>query len=85
MTVLNMPRIPGFGRQISWKEDDTLPPGHQLTFKNALHIVTTDIFLKLIIPDFALGLTKRFRDVRLAFIELEVRIFCGGQRSELTV
>ncbi|RDB24803.1 hypothetical protein Hypma_007792 [Hypsizygus marmoreus] len=61
----------GFGREISWREDDSVPAGHQLTFKNALHIVTTDIFLKLIIPDGALGLTKRFRDVRLAFNELE--------------
>ncbi|KAF8070554.1 cytochrome P450 [Lyophyllum atratum] len=61
----------GFGRKISWKDDDSLPPGHQLTFKNALHIVTTDIFLKLIVPDRALGLTKRLRDVKLAFEELE--------------
>lgn len=64
----------GFGRNISWKDDDTLPSGHQLTFKNALHIVTTDVFLKLIFPDRALGLTKRLRNVRLAFDELEVRL-----------
>jgi len=61
----------GFGRKISWKDDDSTPTGHQLTFKNALHIVTTDIFLKLIVPDRALGLTKRLRDVKLAFEELE--------------
>ncbi|KAG6918711.1 hypothetical protein DXG01_012196 [Tephrocybe rancida] len=61
----------GFGRTISWKDDDTIPAGHQLTFKNALHIVTTDVFLKLIVPERALGLTQRLRDVRLAFDELE--------------
>ncbi|KAG6813563.1 hypothetical protein H0H92_009955 [Tricholoma furcatifolium] len=61
----------GFGRTISWKDDDIVPAGHQLTFKNALHIVTTDVFLKLIVPERALGLTKRLRDVRLAFEELE--------------
>ncbi|GLB37532.1 putative cytochrome P450 [Lyophyllum shimeji] len=61
----------GFGREISWKDDDVLPTGHKLTFKNALHIVTTDIFLKLIVPDRALGLTKRLSNVKLAFEELE--------------
>ncbi|KAF5380528.1 hypothetical protein D9615_004515 [Tricholomella constricta] len=61
----------GFGRKISWKDDDTLPAGHQMTFKGALHIVTTDIFIKLIVPDRALGLTKRMRNVKLAFKELE--------------
>ncbi|KAG6845908.1 hypothetical protein H0H87_000714 [Tephrocybe sp. NHM501043] len=61
----------GFGRTISWKDDDTIPTGRQLTFKDALHIVTTDIFLKLIVPERALGLTRRLRNVRLAFDELE--------------
>ncbi|KAG6849999.1 hypothetical protein H0H93_002789, partial [Arthromyces matolae] len=37
----------------------------------ALHIVSTDVFLKLIVPSWALGLTQRFRNVRLAFDELE--------------
>ncbi|KAG5648538.1 hypothetical protein DXG03_003149 [Asterophora parasitica] len=61
----------GFGRSISWKDDDSIPAGHQMTFKGALHVVTTDIFLKLIVPERALGLTKRLRNVRLAFNELE--------------
>ncbi|KAF9465029.1 cytochrome P450 [Collybia nuda] len=60
----------GFGRNISWQDDAILPIGHQITFKDALHIVTTDVFLKLIVPDKALGLTKRTRNVRLAFDEL---------------
>ncbi|KAG6903010.1 hypothetical protein C0995_007443 [Termitomyces sp. Mi166 len=61
----------GFGRTISWKDDDVIPPGYHLTFKDALHTVTTDIFLKLIVPGPALGLTQRLRDLRLAFDELE--------------
>jgi hypothetical protein len=62
----------GFGRKISWQEDTMIPVGHQMTFKDALHIVSTDIFLKLIIPAWAFGLTRRLREIRLAFDELEV-------------
>ena len=65
----------GFGREISWKEDSIIPSGHQITFKNALHIVSTEVLIKLIVPDIALGLTKKFRDVRLAFNELRVQCY----------
>ncbi|KAG1736097.1 cytochrome P450 [Suillus paluster] len=60
----------GFGRPISWKEDAVIPLGHQLTFKDALHTVTQDLYLKLLVPTWAMGLTKRFRHARLAFDEL---------------
>ena len=62
----------GFGRKISWTDDMKLPPGHQLTFKDALHTMSTDIFLKLIVPGWAMGLTKHLRHVRQAFIEMDV-------------
>ncbi|KAG5637047.1 hypothetical protein H0H81_005998 [Sphagnurus paluster] len=42
-----------------------------MTFKNSLHIASNDIVLKLIIPGPALSLTKRLRDVKVAFDELE--------------
>jgi hypothetical protein len=64
----------GFGRSMSWKEDEIVPQGHQLSFKNALHIVSSNVFLKLVVPNFALGLTEKFRNIRLAFNELEVRL-----------
>ncbi|KAG2042615.1 cytochrome P450 [Suillus americanus] len=60
----------GFGRPISWKEDDVVPLGHQLTFKDALHTVTQDLTIKLLVPKWAMGFTKRFRRARLAFDEL---------------
>ncbi|KAG2343125.1 cytochrome P450 [Suillus weaverae] len=60
----------GFGRPISWKEDAVVPLGHQLTFKDALHTVTQDLTLKFLVPKWAMGLTKRFRRMRLAFDEL---------------
>ncbi|KAG1808691.1 cytochrome P450 [Suillus subaureus] len=60
----------GFGRPISWKDDAVVPLGHQLTFKDALHTVTQELTLKLLVPRWAMGLTKRFRRARLAFDEL---------------
>ncbi|GLB37921.1 putative cytochrome P450 [Lyophyllum shimeji] len=61
----------GFGRKISWKDGDLAPPGHRLTFKEALHVVSTDVFIKLVVPDRALGLTERLRSVKVAFEELK--------------
>ena len=64
----------GFGRIVSWKEDDTIiPPGHTMTYKDALHIATTDFIFKLMFPVWALGLTPRLRKVKLGFEELHVR------------
>lgn len=60
----------GFGRPMSWTEDGIVPPGHQLTFKDALRTVTQDLTIKLLVPRWAMGLTKRFRRARLAFDEL---------------
>jgi len=62
----------GFGRSISWKEDTKIPPGHEMTFKDALHVVTTDFFFKLFVPESAMSLTKRLRKCQLAFAELRV-------------
>ena len=63
----------GFGRSISWKEDGTIiPPGHTMTFKDALHVTTNDFILKLMVPGWALGLTPRLRQVKLGFEELHV-------------
>jgi hypothetical protein len=64
----------GFGKSVSWKEDATIiPPGHTMTFKDALHVTTNDFFLKLTVPGWALGLTPRLRKVKLGFEELHVR------------
>ena len=63
----------GFGRSVSWEEDVTIPPGHTMTYKDALHIATTDFLLKLLVPGWALSLTPRLRRVKLGFEELHVR------------
>ena len=67
--------FPGFGRSVSWKDDGAIiPPGHRMTYKDALHVVTNDIILKLVVPSWALGLTPRLRKVKLGFEELHVRL-----------
>ncbi|KAG2359627.1 cytochrome P450 [Suillus spraguei] len=60
----------GFGRPVSWTENAVVPLGHQLTFKDALHTVTQNLIIKLLVPRWAMGLTQRFRRTGLAFDEL---------------
>ncbi|KAF8811211.1 cytochrome P450 [Phlegmacium glaucopus] len=65
----------GFGRSVSWKEEDTIiPPGHTMSYKEALHVVTTDFIIKLLAPSWALGLTARLQKVKLAFEELHTYV-----------
>ncbi|GJE92931.1 cytochrome P450 [Phanerochaete sordida] len=65
--------VAGFGRQMTWQEDAKLPAGHTLTFKEALHTVSTGVFVKLATPAWMLrrGLTQRMRETNVAFRELE--------------
>jgi hypothetical protein len=62
----------GFGRRVTWTSDLVVPPGHQMTFKDALHILSTNLIQKAIIPDWAMHLMKHSRKVELAFQELKV-------------
>ena len=47
--------------------------------KDALHIVSTDLWLKIILPGWLLrlGPTKRIRDFRVAYHDLEVSLSLG--------
>ena len=65
----------GFGRSVSWKEEGTtIPPGHKMTYKEALQITINDFLLKVAVPGWALSLTPRLRKVNLGFEELHVRL-----------
>ncbi|KAH9962832.1 cytochrome P450 [Russula dissimulans] len=61
----------GFGRRVTWTSDHVVPPGHQMTFKDALHIFSANISMKLILPSWAENATKHTRKVTLAFLELK--------------
>ena len=62
----------GFGRHVTWTSDLDIPPGHQMTFKDALHILSTKIIMKILVPEWAKKLTKEISRVHLASDELEV-------------
>ena len=65
----------GFGSRATWSSDLVIPAGHQMTFKDALHILSTNLYLKIILPNWAMYLTKHTRKVDLAFAEMKVRYF----------
>ena len=44
-----------------------------MTFKEALHIVASDAFIKLAVPSWMMNKVERFRKVETAFSELQVR------------
>ncbi|KAJ3966044.1 cytochrome P450 [Lentinula raphanica] len=60
-----------FGRRISWEDDEGIPSNHQMTFKDAMHEVYMNCFIKIIFPNWAMGLTEHTHRVRLAFEELD--------------
>ncbi|KAE9391410.1 cytochrome P450 [Gymnopus androsaceus JB14] len=74
-----------FGQRISWKDDSSVPPNHQMTFKEAIHEASAGCFTKILVPGWAMGLNEHTRTVRLAFVELEVgshfRVDCGIDNS----
>lgn len=62
----------GFGRKMVFQDDSHAPPGHDMTFKDALNVVSNSAFTKLMVPNWAFGMTPHLRRVRLGFSELEV-------------
>ena len=61
-----------FGRQVTWTSDLIIPPGHQMTFKDALHVLSSGLIFKIVLPKWAVNLTERTRKINLAFIEMKV-------------
>jgi hypothetical protein len=43
-----------------------------MTFRDALHATLQGIVVKVLVPAWAMGFTKSFRHIRLAFDELQV-------------
>ncbi|KAF9528987.1 cytochrome P450 [Crepidotus variabilis] len=62
----------GFGKSLTWSEEDLAPLGHKMSFKQSLHVVTTRFFIKLMAPTWLLnsGLTQTLRSTRDGFDEL---------------
>ncbi|TDL22814.1 cytochrome P450 [Rickenella mellea] len=62
----------GFGRSVSWENDQKIPPGHKMSFKEALHIVSTEIVWKVSVPEWAMRFTQKLRTIKLAFEEIQI-------------
>jgi len=74
----------GFGRRVTWTSDLVVPPGHKMTFKDALHILSINMVIKIVVPNWANNLTKQTREVDLAFTELKVCFFFNLFETVLT-
>ena len=70
--------LPGFGRRISWIEDAAVPPGHKMTFKDALHTVSISLLTKVVLPKSVMKTFSSLRIIDLAFDELRVRSFVSS-------
>ncbi|KAF8605367.1 cytochrome P450 [Ceratobasidium sp. AG-I] len=62
----------GFGQDVKWHGDDPPPPGRQFTFKGSLFTVAPNIYLPLVLPNWAWGLRRQWKDVKQAYDELMV-------------
>ncbi|KIJ62200.1 hypothetical protein HYDPIDRAFT_30739 [Hydnomerulius pinastri MD-312] len=58
--------ITGFGIRF----DEGKPHGHKMSFAEAIGVIAKDGALKLVLPSWAMHLTRRFRRIELAFTEL---------------
>ncbi|KIP01931.1 hypothetical protein PHLGIDRAFT_320485 [Phlebiopsis gigantea 11061_1 CR5-6] len=66
----------GFGRNISWNDDDIVQGQHQLTFKQSLEAATSNVLLRMVLPKwvYKLQFINRVKEIKLAFDELEIYI-----------
>lgn len=60
----------GFGRQVSWEDDNSTPPGHKMPFKEALNITSVSLRVKILLPRWATYLKSSWRRASIAFDEL---------------
>jgi hypothetical protein len=64
----------GFGDKICWG-DEEVSPGHRLSFKRAVWIVSFGIFVRALCPKwiFEWAPIEKIREVRDGFVEFRVR------------
>ncbi|KAF8494795.1 cytochrome P450 [Gautieria morchelliformis] len=61
----------GFGQRLSWGEDKEIPPGHRMTFRAALHTVSSHIMVQIVVPKWAYYFSKTFRHYQDSVDELQ--------------
>ncbi|VDC07904.1 unnamed protein product [Peniophora sp. CBMAI 1063] len=60
----------GFGQRAKWLENRVPPPGHQMTFKDAVHTLCAELITVMSTPKWALGLNKKLRTARSSVEEM---------------
>ncbi|KAG8773179.1 hypothetical protein FRC15_002220 [Serendipita sp. 397] len=60
----------GFGMRVPWIDTEP-PPGHNMTFKRAMEVISSDILLKVIVPRMFMNWSKRTAIVESGFNELQ--------------
>ncbi|KAH7337404.1 cytochrome P450 [Rhizoctonia solani] len=62
----------GFGQDIEWGDKGEAPEGHQLTFKQALLVVSHNLHFIIMLPKWVFGWSKHLTKVRDAYEELRL-------------
>ncbi|EJD46415.1 614/534 cytochrome P450 [Auricularia subglabra TFB-10046 SS5] len=62
----------GFGRKVSWEDNEIVPTGHRMTFKEAVSISIANLLIKFAVPRWATFLRPKWREVIVAFDELHL-------------
>ena len=64
----------GFGRRISWEDDEVPPSGHNLSFKRSIEIVNIGLLIRILYPNwiFEWAPTEKIREARDGFAEFQV-------------
>ncbi|KZV87709.1 cytochrome P450 [Exidia glandulosa HHB12029] len=75
--------VAGFGRPVSWDDDVVIPAGHRMTFKEAMGIVSNNMKLRALLPDWAMNLRYEWRMARLAYQEMRMYMveMIGNRRT----
>ncbi|EJD37066.1 cytochrome P450 [Auricularia subglabra TFB-10046 SS5] len=64
--------VAGFGRAVSWDDDDSLPAGHTMTFKQAMGIVSQNMATRAMLPDWVMSLRHSWRQAKTAYKEMRL-------------
>ncbi|KAF9803586.1 hypothetical protein IEO21_09638 [Rhodonia placenta] len=63
----------GFGRRMSWKAEVDVSYGHTMPFKDALHVISVELWIKALLPSWFIRWAPipRIRAFKTAYTELE--------------
>lgn len=66
----------GFGRFISWDEDDQdVPPGHKHSFRHAIHTFTKRLPIKIFTSEWMSPFSTVIRETHEAYQDLNVSFY----------